>query len=78
MSMTMIHTELHTVHDAGEAEALAEAGLPHITNEESCASCAAPVGCVEGKFIPAVIVLNDEHDWVLCMRCAAPTLWPRN
>lgn len=76
--MSTYHAEAHIIHSPEEAETLASAGLPHVTTELTCASCAAPIGCVGGKFVPTAIMLNDEHEWTLCMACVAPAVWPRN
>lgn len=76
--MSTMHNEIHVAHTPAESETLHDAGLPHVTDEVDCASCGAVIGYTLDRFVPVAIVLNDEHDWFLCLRCVAPALWPRN
>lgn len=75
--MIMNH-EIHVAHSAAESETLTLAGLPQVTDSIDCASCGDAVGCVNGRFVPVAFVLNEDHEWTICLRCAAPCLWPRN
>lgn len=76
--LMLMHHEIHVAHNATESEALTTAGFPPVTDAIDCASCGDSVGCVDGKFVPLAFVLNEDHEWPLCLRCASPCLWPRN
>lgn len=71
---TMRHVELHfieTAHDLASAEL---AGLD-VYEDDTCDTCHEPIGeqRVE-KFVPFVILLDDEQEWVVCADCAEPVL----
>lgn len=74
----LTNTEIHVVHNPSDAELAALAGLTHILDEETCAGCGASVGCVDTAFKPVAIVLNEDHEWFLCLSCAGPAVKPRN
>lgn len=71
---TMRHIEMHLIesnHDAQQAELV---GLD-LYDDDTCDNCHEPIGAshVE-KFIPFVILLDDESEWVVCADCADPVL----
>ena len=71
-------SEIHIVHSPEDAELAADGGLIEIVDEQPCANCGSSVGCVEGKFIPVAITLNEEAEWLLCLACIFPAVKPRS
>ena len=74
MIKIMRHIEMHVIETPHELGLADQAGLD-VFNEESCDNCLARVGEVEdAKFVPFVILLDDDSEWFICKECAEPVL----
>ncbi len=71
----MRHIELHTIENAEEQRLANEIGL-ETSDFESCETCFEPVGeLADGKkFVPFLLALDDESEWIVCLECAKPVL----
>lgn len=74
MIKLMRHLEAHLIESPHDIVLAEKAGLD-IYEDDTCDNCHEPIGesRVE-KFIPFVILLDDESEWVVCATCAEPIL----
>jgi hypothetical protein len=72
MSHDTLHIETHIAFTPEQATALQDVGVWTRTSEPSCNYCDAPVSSVSDKFVAFGVVLNGEHEWLICMSCSAP------
>ena len=71
----MRHIELHTIENSADQKLANEIGL-EVSDFESCENCFEPVGeTADGKkFVPFLLALDDEAEWIVCLPCASPVL----
>lgn len=69
----MRHIEMHVVESLHDFSLAEIAGLD-VYEEETCEECFEKVGELELKFIPFVVLLDEESEWIVCMECAKPVL----
>lgn len=71
----MRHIEMHLIESSKDIQTSTISGLD-VDEDETCEECFNPVGEVEGssKFVPFVLCLDDEAEWVVCAECASPVL----
>lgn len=71
---TMKHFEAHTIENSEDVRIANEIGLD-VFDDETCEKCLRGVGETDmEKFIPFVVLLDDESEWIVCMECASPVL----
>jgi hypothetical protein len=73
MIKPMIHIELHVIENPEDLDAAETAGLGNYESE-SCESCFEAVGTTDDGFVPFVVALDDEAEWIVCAECAEPIL----
>jgi hypothetical protein len=75
MIKPMRHIELHTIESSKDVAIANQVGL-EISGAETCEECFEQVGesPVSKKFVPFVLALDDEAEWVVCFECASPIL----
>jgi len=71
--MTMRHIEMHLIENAKDVISAEIAGL-EVYPDEKCENCFTLVGDGGKSFVPFLIVLDDEDEWVVCKECATPVL----
>lgn len=71
------HIEIHTLNSAHESLLAIGAGLPDTSETRDCANCETPIAS-EDYYVPRVLILDEDHYWVLCQGCTEPVLEPRN
>ena len=73
MIKPMRHIEMHLLENSKDVQSANTVGL-EVQDDEVCEECTLPVGEVEGTFVPFVLLLDDEAEWVVCKECATPVL----
>jgi len=75
MIKPMRHIELHTIENSKDLVTANQVGL-EVAGAETCEECFKQVGetSVSKKFVPFVLALDDEAEWVVCFECASPIL----
>jgi hypothetical protein len=74
IKLMMRHIEVHLVENAEDQDALNHAGFS-LAEVESCEQCFEEVASVpDSKFVPFVVCLDDEEEWIVCATCAEPIL----
>ena len=69
----MRHIEMHLLENSKDLNSANNVGL-EVSDDEICEECQQPVGEVKGTFVPFVLILDDEAEWVVCAECAQPVL----
>lgn len=69
----MRHIEMHLIESSRDVQSANAVGL-ETSDDEICEECLVPVGEVKDKFVPFVLLLDDESEWVVCADCASPVL----
>lgn len=71
----MRHIEIHTIENSKDVATANQVGL-EVAGAETCEECFKQVGetPVSKKFVPFVLALDDEAEWVVCFECASPIL----
>ena len=69
----MRHIEMHLLENSKDVQSANTVGL-EVAPNETCEECTLPVGEVKGTFVPFVLLLDDEAEWVVCKECATPVL----
>jgi hypothetical protein len=69
----MRHIEMHLLENSKDVQSANTVGL-EVQDDESCEECLLPVGNVKGSFVPFLLILDDEAEWVVCAECAKPVL----
>lgn len=65
---------MHLIENAHDAISAETAGL-EVFADEKCENCFIVVGDSAGKkFVPFLIILDDEDEWIVCKECATPVL----
>lgn len=72
---SMRHIELHTIESSKDVATANQIGL-EVAGAETCEECFKQVGetPVSKKFVPFVLALDEEAEWVVCFECASPIL----
>ena len=73
MIKLMRHIEMHLLENSKDVQSANTVGL-EVAPNETCEECFQPVGEVKGTFVPFVLLLDDEAEWVVCAECASPVL----
>lgn len=73
MIKPMRHIEMHLLENSKDVQSANTVGL-EVQDDEVCEECTLPVGEVKGTFVPFVLLLDDEAEWVVCKECATPVL----
>ena len=75
MIKPMRHIELHTIESPKDVATANQVGL-EVAGAETCEECFQQVGesPLSKKFVPFVLALDDEAEWVVCFECASPIL----
>jgi hypothetical protein len=69
----MRHIEMHLIENSKDVQSANTVGL-EVDPNETCEECFEAVGEVNGTFVPFVLLLDDEAEWVVCAECASPVL----
>jgi len=69
----MRHIEMHLLENSKDVQSANTVGL-EVGDDEVCEECFKPVGEVVGVFVPFLLLLDDESEWVVCAECASPVL----
>lgn len=70
----MRHLEMHVIENSHDIVLAAEAGVEAFS-AEVCEVCSQDVGDNSGyNFRPFVVILDEEAEWIVCVRCAEPVL----
>lgn len=71
----MRHIEMHLIESSKDVQTCNLSGLD-VEDDERCEECFIPVGesVDSSKFVPFVLCLDDEAEWVVCAQCASPVL----
>ena len=65
---------MHLIENPQDVISAETAGLD-VFDDEKCENCFIPVGDSEGKkFVPFLLILDDEAEWIVCKECATPVL----
>jgi hypothetical protein len=69
----MRNIELHTIESATDIDSAIVAGLLDIEDIDGaeCFRCYEEVGYVNGGFYSYAVVLDDIHQWTVCLSCAS-------
>ena len=73
MIKLMRHIEMHLLENSKDVQSANTVGL-EVQDDEVCEECTQPVGEVKGTFVPFVLLLDDEAEWVVGQECATPVL----
>ena len=69
----MRHIEMHLIESSKDSASANNVGL-EVGDDEICEECFKPVGEVAGTFVPFLLLLDDEAEWIVCAECAKPVL----
>jgi hypothetical protein len=71
----MRHIEMHLIENSHDIVLAAEAGV-EAYSAETCEVCSQEVGDNANAyaFLPFVVCLDDEAEWIVCKQCAEPVL----
>lgn len=64
---------MHLLENSKDVTSANTVGL-EVGDDEVCEECFKPVGEVAGTFVPFLLLLDDESEWVVCAECASPVL----
>jgi len=64
---------MHLIENPQDVISAEKCGLD-IFDDEKCENCYTPVGDGGKKFVPFLVVLDDEAEWIVCKECATPVL----
>lgn len=71
---TMRHIEIHLIENTHDLVLASQAGLD-VYDSENCEECSYEVGVTDSKsFVPFLVLLDEESEWVVCKNCASPVL----
>jgi len=69
----MRHIEMHLLETSKDVTSANNVGL-EVGHDEVCEECYKPVGDVSGSFVPFVLLLDEDAEWIICAECASPVL----
>lgn len=69
------HIEMHLVEDSKDLHSAELAGLD-VYDDDKCENCYRVIGDSNDskEFVPFLIILDDEAEWIVCKECAEPVL----
>lgn len=69
--------ELLTFQNSEEAKAIEAADLFEFAlDEDECENCGRPVGFSADRFSAGAVCIGEDEDWLVCMECAGPVIFP--
>jgi len=69
------HIEMHLIENSKDLQLAETSGLD-VYEDDKCENCYRLVGdSGDSKvFVPFLIILDDEAEWIVCKECAEPVL----
>jgi hypothetical protein len=74
MIKVMRHIEVHLLESPEDRDSLNHVGFD-LFEVETCDQCSEEVGEIpDEEFVPYVVCLDEDDEWIVCAVCAEPIL----
>lgn len=74
IKLMMRHIEVHLLESPEDRDSLNHVGFD-LFETETCDQCHEEVGEVpDSEFVPYVVCLDEDDEWIVCAVCAEPIL----
>jgi hypothetical protein len=69
--------ELRVFQNSEDAKAIEAKDLFEFAiDEDECENCGLQVGFSIGRFYPGAVCIGEDEDWLVCVECAGPIIFP--